>query len=268
MKETTANADLERFRADAAKYAAYLDTPEGRLRLDLAFANAQEFLPHDRSLRALDLGGGTGALSVRLARLGFHVTLLDGSLPMLDIAKRAAEQAGVADRIVLQEGDAGRCADLFDAGSFDVILCHNVLEFIEDPGAVLRSAARLLRNTSSIVSILVRNQAGEVLKAALLNGDLATAERNLGSEWGEESLYGGRVRLFSPEGLQAMMIESSLAVTAARGVRVFSDYLPAKVSRSGEYDRIFELERTLGARPEFAAVARYTHILAHRAGSV
>ena len=268
MKETATNADLERFRADAAKYAAYLDTPEGRLRLDLAFANAQEFLPHDRSLRALDLGGGTGALSVRLARLGFHVTLLDGSLPMLDIAKRAAEQAGVADRIVLQEGDAGRCADLFDAGSFDVILCHNVLEFIEDPGAVLRSAAKLLRNTSSIVSILVRNQAGEVLKAALLNGDLATAERNLGSEWGEESLYGGRVRLFSPEGLQAMMIESSLAVTAARGVRVFSDYLPAKVSRSGEYDRIFELERTLGARPEFAAVARYTHILAHRAGSV
>ena len=266
MKETTANTDPERFRAEAAKYAAYLETPEGRLRLDLAFSNLQDLLPHDReSFRALDLGGGTGALSVRLARLGFHVTMLDASSSMLDIAKRAAEEAGVTNRIVLQEGDAAQCADLFHAGSFDVILCHNVLEFVEDPGSVLRSAARLLRTASSIVSILVRNQAGEVLKAALINGDLAAAERNLASEWGDESLYGGKVRLFTSECLQAMMRESSLAVAAECGVRVMADYLPLAVSRTDNYDRIFELERKLGRRPEFAAVARYTHWLARRA---
>ena len=48
MKEMTANDDFERFRTGAEKYAAYLDTPEGRLRLDLAFANLQDFLrrPH------------------------------------------------------------------------------------------------------------------------------------------------------------------------------------------------------------------------------
>jgi hypothetical protein len=47
-----------------------------------------------------------------------------------------------------------------------------------------------------------------------------------------------------------------------------SDYLPPRVSRNHEYDRIFELERKLGRRTEFAAVARYTHCLAHRAGPV
>lgn len=268
MKEITANTDLERFHAEAAKYAAYLETPEGRLRLDLAFANLEDFLPHDvQLLRALDVGGGTGALSVRLARLGFHVTLLDASLPMLDFAKRAAEQAGVADRITLQEGDASQCAELFEAGSFNLILCHNVLEFVDDPSAVLRSAASLLRNESSIISILVRNQAGEVLKAALLNGDLTAAERNLASEWGEESLYGGTVRLFTPESLRAMISESSLAAAAERGVRIMADYLPPKVSRVDEYERIFDLERKLGRRPTFAAVARYTQILAHRSDS-
>ena len=88
MKGRTANADFERFLTGAAKYAAYLETPEGRLRLDLAFANLQEFLPPDtHSLRALDLGCGTGAIGIRLARLGFHVTLLDPSLPMLDFAQ-------------------------------------------------------------------------------------------------------------------------------------------------------------------------------------
>jgi len=64
------------------------------------------------------------------------------------------------------------------------------------------------------------------------------------------------------------MLESSLTVTAQRGIRVVSDYLPPSVSREDEYDRIFELEHKLGKRPEFAALARYAHCLAHRTGTV
>ena len=79
----TANLDSERFRSRAEKYAAYLETAEGRLRLDLAFANVQQFLPQAApSLRALDLGCGTGAAAVRLARLGIHTTLLDVNLSL------------------------------------------------------------------------------------------------------------------------------------------------------------------------------------------
>ncbi|HZR31638.1 MAG TPA: methyltransferase domain-containing protein [Terriglobales bacterium] len=259
------DSDGERFRSGADKYAAYLKTPEGRLRLDLGFANLQEFLPPaTRSLLALDIGGGTGTTAVRLARLGFHVTVLDASMPMLDLATRAAQEAGVTERIALKHGDANQLPDLFHADSFDVILCHNILEYVDDPCAVLRSAARALRDTSSIMSVLARNQAGEVLKAAIQDGDLAASEHNLTAEWGNESLYGGRVRLFTAEGLQAMLLKSSLAVTARRGVRVLSDYLPPSVSRDDEYERIFELERKLGKRPEFVAVARYTQSLGHR----
>jgi len=266
MKEMTANDGLERFRTGAAKYAAYLETPDGRLRLDLAFANLQEFLPHaTEPLLALDLGCGTGAMAVRLAQLGLHVTSLDASEPMLEFAKRTAREAGVAERVAPKHGDATQLAALFPDQSFDVILCHNILEYIDDPGAVLRSAARALRSPSSIISIVVRNQAGDVLKAAIQDGDLAAAEQNLASEWGHESLYGGPVRLFTTNSLQAMLLESSLAVIAERGIRVLSDYLPPQVSRSDEYQRILELERKLSARPEFAAIARYTHCLAHRA---
>jgi S-adenosylmethionine-dependent methyltransferase len=269
MKEMTANDDFERFRTGAMKYAAYLKTPEGRLRLDLAFANLQNVLPRaPRPLFALDLGCGTGAIGVRLARLGYHVTLLDASVPMLDFAKRAAREAGVTDRIALKHGDAAQLANLFDPESFDVILCHNILEYVEDPCPVLRGAARALRDPSSIISVLVRNRAGEVLKAAIQDGDLAAAEHGLTAEWGQESLYGGRVRLFTAESLQAMLLASSLAVAAERGVRVLSDYLPPRISRSDEYERILELEVKFGERPEFAAVARYTQRLAHRAERV
>jgi S-adenosylmethionine-dependent methyltransferase len=270
LKEMTASDDSERFRTGAAKYAAYLETPEGRLRLDLAFANLQDFLPQQasRSLNALDLGSGTGAIAVRLARLGLHVTLLDSSLPMLDLAIQAAREAGVTERIALRHGDAAQFTNLFPAKSFDVILCHNVLEYVDDPCAVLRSAARALRDPSSIISVLVRNQAGEVLKAVIHDGDLAAAQNNLTAKLANESLYGGKVRLFTAETLQSMLIESSLAITAERGVRVVSDYLPPRVSRNDEYQRILELERKLGRRPAFAAVARYTQCLAHCAAPV
>ncbi|MCU1305420.1 MAG: hypothetical protein JWN45_115 [Acidobacteriaceae bacterium] len=265
----TARSDSERFQSGANQYAAYLETPGGRLRSELAFANLQDFLPSPAKpwLCALDLGCGTGATAVRLARLGIHVTLLDSSPAMLDIAKRSAQEAGISGKIELKLGDAAELTNLFPAGSFDVILCHNILEYVGDPGAVLRSAARVLRDPSSIISVLVRNQAGEVLKAAIKDGDLAGAENSLTTEWGQESLYGDRVRLFRSDSLRLMLEAASLAMIAERGVRVVSDYLPSQVPRLAEYERIFELERKLGKRPEFAAVARYTHWLARRAGS-
>ena len=259
------SADSERFQSDANKYAAYLETPEGRLRSDLTFANLQDFLSlrkSKNSLCALDLGCGTGTTAVRLAHLGIHVTLLDSSPAMLDIAKRAAREAGISEKIVLKHGDANQLANLLPMESFDVILCHNVLEYLDDPIAVLRGAARALRDSSAILSILARNRAGEVLKAAIQAGDLAVAENTLTAEWGQESLYGGRVRLFTPASLQTMMKAASLAVIAERGVRVLADYLPPRISRSAEYERILELERKLGSRPEYAAVARYTQCFA------
>jgi len=261
-----AKGNEERFQSGAQEYATYLETPGGRLRSDLAFANLHDFLPQQAAqpLRALDLGCGTGATAVRLARLGIHVTAVDCSAAMLDIARRAALEGGVAEKIVVKHGEASQLASLFPARSFDVIVCHNILEYVDDPGAVLCDAARALRGSSAIVSVLVRTQAGEVLKAAIGAGDLDEAENGLMAEWGEESLYGGRVRLFSNDYMRGMLKAASLTFVVERGVRVVADYLPPAVSRDAEYQRILELERKLGMRPEFAAVARYRQCLARR----
>ena len=76
------------------------------------------------------------------------------------------------------------------------------------------------------------------------------------------------MRLFTLDSLRGMLTELSLAAIAERGVRVLADYLPPRISRSAEYQGIFDLERKLGSRPEYAAVARYTHCLARRVCSV
>lgn len=216
---------------------------------------------------ALDIGCGTAALAIRLAELGVRVSALDSSLAMVEFGKEAARKAGVDAKIELKLGDAAHLGDLFEAGSFDVIVCHNVLEYVDDPLAVLRVAARMARDAGAIVSVIVRNQAGEVLKAAIKEADFGAAERNLTAEWAVESLYGGSVRLFSAKALQELLKKASLAKTATRGIRVISDYLPARISLETEYERILELELKLGRRPEFAEVARYVQCLAHCAGT-
>src|SRR5258708_17400290 len=216
----TAEADSERFQSGANKRGVYLETAEGWLGTDLGFANLQDFLPAQAkpSLCALDLGGGTGATAIRLAQLGIHVTLLDSSPAMLDIAKRAVREAGVTDKVLLQHGDATQLANLFRTRSFDVILCHNFLEYCNDPGAVLCAAALGFRDASAILSVLVRNQAGEVVKAAIQAGHLASSPKGLTSVWGQETPFRGRVRLFTPASLRSLLSEASLATIAVRGV--------------------------------------------------
>lgn len=264
----TAAKDENRFETDANRYARYLGTPEGRLRADLALTNLEEFLPAPSgvdSLRALDLGCGTGSAGVRLARLGIHVTLLDSSKSMLDLAERTVAEAALSHQIEIKNADAAQCAVIFEPQSFDVILCHNLLEYVDDPALVLRGAVRLMRNSSAILSVLVRNQAGEVMKAVLQAGDLAAGEYNLTATSATESLYGGNVRLFTSQALDRLLNRACLTINARRGVRVIADYLPAQISRSAEYDQIFGLEQKVGKRREFFGVARYMQCLARRA---
>jgi SAM-dependent methyltransferase len=52
----------------------------------------------------LELGCGTGRLLVPLAQVGYHVTGLDVSRPMLDVAAGKIAQAGLQERVELVQG--------------------------------------------------------------------------------------------------------------------------------------------------------------------
>jgi S-adenosylmethionine-dependent methyltransferase len=258
--------NISRFQ-EADKYAAYLKTPPGRLRSELAWENVRRFLPGNASkLRALDVGGGTGFASVRLARMGYEVVLLDGSEEMLRIAREQAGAASVAMRISFCHADAGQLPELFEAGSFDIVICHNLLEYAEDPSKTARDIANVLRK-DAVLSVLVRNRAGEVLKDAIKSRDWKLAVANLTAETVVDSLYGEPVRVFAPEEVRDLLARASLEVVAEHGVRVFFDYLDLDNLEDAAYSHIFELESALGVRPEFVAIARYIQVISRRSGA-
>lgn len=255
--------DTARFR-QTDKYAAYLETIEGKLRLDLGWTNLREFLPViAEDALALDVGSGTGFFALRLAELGFKVELLDSSEPMLELAREGARVRQLSRRTSFRLGDADGIADLFAPASFDVVVCHNVLEYTPEPISVLRGLAYVLKSDGkAIVSVVVRNRFGEVLKAAIKSKDSDLAEKILTADTVLESLYGGPVRVFDPAELRGMTESAGLQVVAERGVRVVADYLDTRELNADDYSRLQHLELLLGGQPQFAAVGRYTQIIA------
>jgi len=257
--------DTARFR-DADKYLSYLNTRSGRLRSELALENLRGFLPSQGyRLRVLDLGGGTGFASIRLARMEFEVVLLDSSEEMLGIARMEAEANGVDAKIVFCQADAAQVCRLFEAESFDIVVCHNLLEYVADPRAILRSLGKIVRQ-NAVVSILVRNRAGEVLRAAIKLGDFGLARTNLTAETVTDSLFDEPVRVFDPTDLSLAQADQGLGIVAEYGVRVFSDYVDTDLN-ADTYRQLFELESILGAQPKFAAIARYSQLIARRSSA-
>jgi S-adenosylmethionine-dependent methyltransferase len=259
--------NAERFK-HAHKYASYLNTVAGKLRSDLAWEFMRGSLPVEHfGFRALDLGGGTGTVSVRLAQMGFEVTLLDRSEEMLRIARKDVEGNEIAARIAFRQAEADQLDGLFERNSFDVVVCHNLLEYVVDPGAILSGIARIIKK-NAVVSVLARNRAGEVLKAAIKSGDWQLAKANLSADTVTDSLFGEPVRVFDRKDLIQMLAGAGLTLTAEYGVRVFSDYVDAEDLDNESYRQLVELELTLGAQPQFAAVARYSQLIASGSGSV
>lgn len=88
----------------------------------------------------LDLGGGTGAFSIPLARRGYAVTHVDGSTAMLARARERA--AGLP--IAFRHGSA-----LDDHGAFDLVLCFDGPISFAGPaaGEVLAAAAAATTKT-------------------------------------------------------------------------------------------------------------------------
>ena len=127
-------------------------------------------------LDVLDLGGGTGGDAVRLARLGHRVTVVDPSPDALASLDRRAAEADLdpPGSVTGILGDTADLAEHIEPASFDLVVCHGVLEHVDDPGQALAATAAALR-PGGHVSVVVAGRLGAVLARALA-GDFAEAQ--------------------------------------------------------------------------------------------
>ncbi|WTP99373.1 methyltransferase domain-containing protein [Streptomyces anulatus] len=216
--------------------------------------------PVGQRLRVLDVGMGQGTQALRLARAGHSVTGLESDAGMLTAARAslATEPEGIRERVRLIEGDGRDTGVHFLPGSFDVVLCHGVLMYVEEPDPMLAGLARMLA-PGGLLSLLVRNADALAMRpglagdfgAALAAFDTATYTNRLGLT----------VRADRLDALRATLAGIAAPLHAWYGVRIFTDNvadgteLPAE-----ELERILTLEDRAGRTDPYRGVAALLHL--------
>lgn len=243
---------MERGRS-AVRVAAVWDA------LDPILAAAADDIP-PRPLRVLDLGGGTGGAAVRLAERGHAVTVVDPSPDALASLERRAAEAGVDVAAVL--GDADTLLDVAGAGSADLVLCHGVLEVVDDPAGALRQVARALVPRGRL-SLLAAQKSAAVLGRALA-GHLAEARALLADPDAVVRHADAPSRRFTRAGLEDLLDGAGFALDEVRGVRVFVDHVDSAVvdADPAAAADLLALESAVAELPDYLAMATQLHLLA------
>lgn len=218
--------------------------------------------PGGRSLAIVDVGGGTGGFAVPLAQHGHSVTVVDPSPDALAALTRRAADAGVAGRVTAVQGDGDRLGVLVPAGTADLVLCHSLLEVVDEPAEVLRAVAATLR-PGGAASVLVANRVAAVLGRAV-TGHLDAARAVLADPHGRADARDTLRRRFDVASIAALLTGARLTVEQIHGVRVLADLVPAPVAEADPAG-LGELETMLSAQPPYRDIAAQLHLLA-RAG--
>ncbi len=94
-----------------------------------------------RGLSVLDLGCGGGFMAAALAKRGTIVTGVDPSERAIDLARRRAQEDQLEIAYCVGSGESLPFAD----GAYDIVVCVDVLEHVEDLDRVLLEVRRVLR---------------------------------------------------------------------------------------------------------------------------
>jgi S-adenosylmethionine-dependent methyltransferase len=226
---------------------------------------ALDELSTERPLHVLDVGGGSGGFAVPVAQLGHKVTVVDPSPDSLAALERRAAETETADRVHGVQCDAAGVLDLVAAGSVDVVLCHSVLEVVDDPAEALGALAAALR-PGGLASVLAASRVAAVVARASA-GRLSEARHILDDPAGRSGDNDPLARRFSLEDLQLLLAATGLRPRTVHGARIFADSVPASTLDIDPQaiDDLLALERSAAERSDYLAVAAQLHVLAERA---
>jgi S-adenosylmethionine-dependent methyltransferase len=211
----------------------------------------------------LDIGGGTGGFAVRVAELGHRVRVIDPSPDALAALDRRAREVGV--EVTGQQGDLSTLLEVVEPGSADVVLCHGVLEVVDDAAAALATIGEVLR-PGGVLSLLVAQRHAAVVARAMA-GHFEQARALLDPPPAGSAGHPGRSgRRFTAAELEELVAASGFSLASVHAVRVFSDLVPGSLLdlEPGATAALLELEQAVSERPEYLPLAAQLHLVAHR----
>jgi ubiquinone/menaquinone biosynthesis C-methylase UbiE len=200
--------------------------------------------------KILDFGSGEGITANYFANRN-DVTAIEPSKEMLSNAWKDYEYTQII-------GDVSALS-VFNDEAFDIIICHNVLEYIDDKETVVKALARVLKK-DGILSIAKHNRAGRVMQMAVLLDDFEKANTLLDGENSTASKFGA-IRYYEDKDI--LKWEPGLKITEVFGIRTFWDLQQNQEKHGNEewQDKMMQLEMRVAQIPEYRNVAFFHHLM-------
>ena len=157
----------------------------------------------------------------------------------------------------LIQGDINALKEM-ESDYYDVVLCHNVLEYIDDKGAVIKELARVLKPGGEM-SIIKHNRAGRVMQMAVLLDDFDKANDLLDGKNSAASKF-GEIRYY--EDKDVISWEPQLKIEKILGIRTFWDLQQNQEKHSDDdwQEKMMNLDLRVSNIKEFRDIAFFHHI--------
>ncbi|WP_105104268.1 methyltransferase domain-containing protein [Microbulbifer pacificus] len=212
-------------------------------------------------LSVVDAGGGQGQFALDLCERGHRVWITDISGEMLALAQEQIDARGLDARTIQLPLQALSSDTRLPAA--DLLLCHAVLEWLEQPQQALVHLAECLK-PGGYLSLTFYNR--RALEFRLLQrGSLRQLDRNRASgDWsGHPGSLTPRNPLL-PEMVMDWVAQAGLALVAHSGIRCFHDFMTPEMRDKLPAEAIVEKELLYSRIDPYRQLARYVHLLCRR----
>ena len=206
-----------------------------------------------QGMKILDFGSGEGDTSAHLAMCN-EVTAVEPSAAML---------ANRAEGSYTQLHGGIELVQNMPENSFDMVVCHCVLEYVDDKEAYLWELARLVK-PGGYLSLVKHNRPGRVMQMTVLLNDFAMANRLLDGGNGTTANFGD-IRYYEDE--DALRWLPEFACEMRLGARTFWDLQQKQECHTDPawQQQMLALEERVSTIPAYQNIAFFHHLLMKKA---
>ncbi len=209
-----------------------------------------EQLSWAKGMKILDFGSGFGITSNYLAKEN-EVVAIEPNEAMVNMR----EQENDYTQIV---GDIEKLKEVEDE-KFDLVICHNVLEYANEREDIVRQLVRVLKKNGKL-SIVKHNHTGRIMQKVIFENNVDEALALL--DGGDiEVMNFGKVNYYYND--EILNWESNLKLDKTYGVRTFWGLQQNNEIKSEKswQEKMFEVEKKVCEIEEYKNISFFNHII-------
>jgi len=242
------------------------EAPASRLEAELAFrylyAHLEAHIKRSGELNILDVGSGLGEVALRFAALGHKVTMLEPQACLLETAEERARQqlpesSGLLRFLNDRIENLEECID----DEFDLIVCHETIEYVDDPLKAFNVITRVLKPRGTL-SLVFMNRYGLIMQKVIEEEDVRGALDAFELDEFETQLHHGRGHLYSDAELKTLLEPLGYNIEGQYGLLIFSEFIDCSLFEEGQCMKgMLELEEKAGNEPHLKGVGKFVHLI-------